>query len=195
TEQLLLHTSNYKSPMDCSPDGRYLLFQEVSAKTNADLWILPLFGDRKQLPYLQSEFNESQGVFSPDGKWIAYASDETGRPEVYVQSFPMAKGTKRQVSTAGGAEPMWNRDQKQLYYLASDTKLMTVPVTMNPGFEPGTPVPLFETHFSYNTLGASERTQYAVNADGQRFLLNNLAKQSSETPINIILNWTNLVKQ
>jgi Tol biopolymer transport system component len=194
-DRLLLHTNNYKATLDCSPDGRYLLFQEINAQTNSDLWILPLFGDRKPFPYLRTEFNDAQAVFSPDGKWIAYASDDTGRPEIYVQSFPVTSGTKRQVSTSGGVEPLWRKDQKELYYLAVDTQLMAVPISMDSGFEPGTPTSLFETHFSYNSLSASERTQYAVSADGKQFLLNNLAKQSSETPVNLILNWTLLLKK
>jgi len=194
-EKLLLHNDNYKKLNDWSSDGRYILYQEIVATTNSDLWVLPMFGDRKPFPYLQSTFSESSAQFSPDVKWIAYSSDETGRFEIYVQSFPISTGTKRQVSTAGGDQVIWRRDQKELFYLAADGKLMAVPLSFANGFEPGVPVALFQTNFSYNTGSNGERQQYSVTADGQRFLLSNLAKQSSETPINLILNWPLLLKK
>src|SRR6185369_12491313 len=117
------------------------------------------------------------------------ASDETGRPEVYVQSFPISAGTKRQISTSGGDQPTWRKDQKELFYLGADGRMMAVTVKMNGTFEPGEPVALFQTHFGYNPISGSERAQYTVSADGQKFLLENLAKLSSETPINVMLSW------
>ncbi len=194
-EKLIFHSENYKQANAWSSDGRFIIYEEILPKTNSDLWILPLSGDQKPFPYLATEFNEAHSQFSPDGKWVAYASDETGRPEVYVQSFPIVTGTKRQISTAGGDQPTWRRDQKELFYLASDGRLMSVPVTMTAGFEPGVPTPLFQTHFGYNPIASSERSQYTVTADGQRFLLENLAKLTSETPINVVLNWPALLKK
>ncbi len=194
-EKLIFHSENYKQANDWSSDRRYIIYEEILPKTNSDLWILPLSGESRPSPYLATEFNEAHSQFSPDGKWVAYASDETGRPEVYVQSFPIVTGTKRQISTAGGDQPTWRRDQKELFYLAADGRLMAVPVTITAGFEPGVPAPLFQTHFGYNPIASSERNQYTVTTDGQRFLLENLAKLTSETPINVVLNWPALLKK
>jgi len=194
TEKLLYHSTNYKQADDWSPDGRYILFEEINPKTNCDLMILPL-ADQKAYAYLQSEFNEAHAQFSPDGKWIAYVTDETGRSEIYVQRFPIVAGTKRQVSTAGGDQPIWRKDQKELYYLAADGKLMALPIQTNGTFEPGVPTALFDTHFSYNTLTSSETHQYDVTADGQRFMLDNLAKLPGTVPVNVMLNWTSLIKK
>src|SRR5262249_9382222 len=164
-EKLLLHTEYYKEVDDWSSDGKYLIYEEIRPKTNTDLWVLPMSGDQKPVLYLQTEFNEAHAQFSPDGKWVAYSSDETGRPEVYVQSFPISIGTKRQISTIGGDQPTWRHDQKELFYLGADGKMMAVPVKMNGTFEPGEPVALFQTHFGYNPIAASERAQYTVSAD------------------------------
>lgn len=194
-EQILLQSEYYKETDDWSSDGKYIMYEEIRPKTNSDLWILPMSGDHKPVPYLQTEFNEAHAQFSPDGKWVAYASDETGRPEVYVQSFPIVSGTKRQISTSGGDQPTWRHDQKELFYLGADGRMMAVPVKMNGTFEPGEPIALFQTHFGYNPISGSERAQYTVTADGQKFLLENLAKLSSETPINVMLNWPAVLKK
>ncbi len=93
-----------KMPTDWSRDGRYIVYMDILPKTKFDLWVLPLFGDRRPQPFAQREFNEKQGRLSPDGRWIAYASDETGRFEVYVQPFP-ASGGKWQITTGGGEQP------------------------------------------------------------------------------------------
>lgn len=112
-----------------SQDGRFIMYGEGTPcdKTGLDLWIAPQFGDRKPYPYLQTQFNEVSGVYSPDGRWVAYASDESGRYEIYVQSFPLS-GAKFQVSTGGGTEPVWRKDGTELFYEASDQNLMAVPV-------------------------------------------------------------------
>ena len=107
-------------------------------KTGYDLWVLPLEGDRKPQPYLQTQFRENQGQFSPDGHWVAYTSDESGRLEVYVQPFPAAGG-KWQISTNGGENPKWRRDGKELFYLGLDRRLMAVEVKTAPTFEAGLP--------------------------------------------------------
>jgi hypothetical protein len=130
----------------------------------------------------------------PDGKWIAYASNESQKFEVYVQTFPTGNG-KWQVSTNGGVQPRWRRDGKELFYLASDRKLMAVPVRSGSSFEFGVPVPLFATKtVSGAAFYAGYSHQYDVTPDGQRFLLNTEA-DASATPITVVLNWTAALKK
>src|SRR4030095_16327282 len=113
-------------------DGRYLLYQIPGATTGQDLWVAAqpsedASEDRKPFPYLQAEFDEKHGRFSPNGRWVAYTSNESGRDEVYVQSFPPS-GTKFQISADGGSEPQWRKDGTELFYIAEDRTLMAVPV-------------------------------------------------------------------
>jgi Tol biopolymer transport system component len=135
---------------DWSKDGRYLLYGESRGATGFDLWVLPMTGAsgvRKPIPFLQTKFNETQGQFSPDGRWIAYTSDETGRNEVYVRSFPTGSG-KFQISNNGGTQPRWRGDGKEIYYLASDSKLMAATVKSTAEtFEKETLKVLFEAHW------------------------------------------------
>src|SRR5262249_34982768 len=112
--ELLLRSDVDKWPDDCSHDGRYVVFENQDLKNGYDLWVLPTFGDRKPFPILQTEFNETHSQISPDGKWIAYTSDETGRAEVFVRSFPVTTAGKWQISTGGGDSPQWRRDGKEL---------------------------------------------------------------------------------
>ena len=176
-------------PADWSSDGRYLMYYRTDPKNQNDLWVLPLFGDRKPFALLQSEFNEWQGQFSPDGKWIAYVSDQSGTPQVYVQAFPMQTGTWP-ISTAGGMQPRWRRDGLELFYLALDRKLMAVTVKAGATFEAATPRPLFET-----TLDLTQfRQSYAISADGQRFLLN-APIETDAPPLTVVLNWQALLKR
>lgn len=106
-------------PSDWSPDERFLTYFRSDPKTQLDQWVLPLFGDRQVFPFLNAEFNESQGQFSPDTKWMAYVSDESGVSQIYVQSFPTLTG-KFQISTEGGSQPRWRRDGRELFYVAAD---------------------------------------------------------------------------
>jgi len=106
-------------PVDWSRDGRYVIEIIADPKTNLDLWVLPLFGDHKPFPYLQTEFNEVDGRLSPNGRWLAYQSDETSRPEIYVQTFP-TPGSKLQVSIDSGWSPVWSRDGKELFFIGAD---------------------------------------------------------------------------
>jgi Tol biopolymer transport system component len=176
-------------PSDWSPDGRYLTYYRTHPMRRNDVWVLPLFGDRKPFALIATEFNEWQSQFSPDGKWIAYASDESGTSQVYVQAFPMQSG-KVTVSTAGGTQPRWRRDGKELFYLAPDRKLMAVTVIKaGATFEVESPRVLFQT-----TLDpAAFRQAYAVSADGNRFLLNAQIDRVPQ-PLTVILNWPALLK-
>ena len=186
-EEVLLKTTQFSYPSDWSRDGWFILFTEVDSKTYFDMWVLPLFGDRKPIPLLQTEFAEGQGAFSPDGHWIAYFSDETGRMEIYVRSFPEGetgiKPGKWRVSTAGGVQPRWRRDGKELFFNTPDGKLMAVGVKTGSTFEPGVPVELFDTR------DPSENFGFDVSPDGQRFLVNRAIEVDQAQPVNISTNW------
>ena len=173
-----------KEASDWSADGRFIIFTTYDPKTNGDLWLLPLFGDGKPYPLLATPFDETSAYFSPDGRWFAYTSNETGRTEVYVQSFPQSGG-KWLVSSGGGAQPHWRNDGRELFYIAPDRTLMAVTVNVGSTFETSTPSPLFATQVSaYNAPN-----RYAVAPDGQRFLINCPAGEASKTPVTVVLSW------
>jgi hypothetical protein len=145
-------------------------------------------------PSLQSSFDEIEGQFSPDGRWLAYVSNESGRYEIYVRTFPEAGG-KWRVSVAGGVQPRWRRDGHELFYVAPDTRLMAGPIRLASDkhtLERGTPVALFPTRLATGgnipAAGFQARAQYAVAADG-RFLMNIAADEAVTSPINVVLNW------
>jgi len=186
SEELLLKSPGANYALDWSSDGRYILYEYDDPKSKSDLWILPLEGDKKPFPYVHTDAQEGTGRFSPDGRWIAYSSDESGKPEVYVQSFPMTQG-KWQVSISGGSAPEWGKDGKRIYYLAPDKKLMAVDLRpAAASFEQGIPKPLFETDVDiYNAPN-----RYAVSNDGKRFLINVSAEGTNSKPITVVLNWT-----
>lgn len=193
--ELLLFHANSLWADDWSADGRFLLYENVDPKTGVDSWILPLFGDRKPFPFLQTTAMEMMSRFSPNGRWIAYVSDETGRADVFVRPFPSSGGGKWQISHGGGQQPTWRRDGKELFYIADDRKLMAVSVQSGETFEAGTPIPLFQTNLIPNTFGSTfywERNQYMVAANGQRFLMES-AVQEQTAPITAVFNWTALL--
>ncbi len=149
-EQPLLVTSQAKSPLDWSRHGRFLLYGTQDPKTASDLWALLLMGERKPFAVLESRFDEIEGQFSPDGRWLAYASNESGRYEIYIRTFPEAGG-KWQISAAGGVQPRWRRDGRELNHVAPDTRLMAVPTRLTPDtrtLEAGTPAALFPTRLA-----------------------------------------------
>ena len=186
-EELLLKTGLNTFPMDWSADGKFILYIVSDPKTKLDTWVLPLFGDQKPFPFLQTEANERNARFSPNGRWLAYTSDESGINQIYALSFP-DPGGKRQVSTNGGYHVAWRRDGKEFFYISSDKKMMAVDVeTDGPTFEVGTPKALFEVRVpSFN----SAQAQFAVAQDGQKFLVANTAGEITSAPINVVLNWT-----
>jgi eukaryotic-like serine/threonine-protein kinase len=186
-EEPLLPSQLSKGVEDWLADGKFVLYQEAGPKTGWDLWALPTFGDRKPIPIVNSQFEERDGQFSPDGRWVAYQSNVTGRFEIYVQPFP-GPGGKWQVSTAGGTFPRWRADGKELFFIAPNAKLMSVPAnTSGPTFEAGSPSALFQTHIVSGGT-ASLQSQYVVSRDG-RFLINTQVEESNTTPITLILNW------
>jgi len=184
TEEVLLEDNRQKYPVSWSADGRFILYISAGGPTGNDLFVLPLSGDRKPIPFLNTQFNEARGQFSPDGRWIAYGSNESGGDEVYVAPFP-GPGGKRQVSTAGGGSPRWRRDGSEIFYLAPDNKLMAAAVNgRGTSFEVGVVKPLFDAR---PTTGG--RFSYAVTADGQQFLVNTVTEQAASAPITVVVNW------
>ncbi len=188
-DELLMNGSSGRPYADSwSRDGKYLLYEKNgTVKTKIDLWVLPMLGDPTPFPYLQSAFVESHAQFSPDGRWVAYVSDESGRAEVFVQSFPVSGG-KWQISTAGGDQPQWRGDGKELFYIAPDRNLMAVTVSGGSNFEAGRPTVLFQTAVPLTGI-ADDRNNYVTTQDGQRFLVNNLANMTNSQPLTLVLNW------
>jgi serine/threonine-protein kinase len=188
-----LSTSQHvQIPKSWSPDGQLLSFDELNPKTQYDIWVLQMSGHKAQ-PFLQTPFNEGGATFSPDGHWLAYVSNESGRPEVYVQPYP-GPGVKWQISTEGGTEPTWNHNGKELFY-RSGNKMMALDVATQPGFIAGKPHMLFEGQYFANEW-PQVSTVYDVSKDGQRFLMVKAAEQaSSATQINVVLNWFEELKQ
>jgi len=172
-----------------SRDGRFIsYFSEHSANGGEDIEVLSVSGDRRSIPAIHTKFNEYENRLSPDAKWIAYVSEESGTPEVYVQTFP-ASDVRVHVSTAGGAQPMWRADGRELFYMGLDGRLMAVDVTAAPRFKAGVPHALFQI----NGRVLYCRNTYAPTADGQRFLVNSYVDDTSS--VAVILNWHNLLKQ
>jgi serine/threonine protein kinase len=183
-EELLLESDFEKFPQSYSRDGRYLLYYaRENPRNQGDLWVLPLSGDRKPLPFYQSEFNEEYCSFSPDGHWIAYQSDESGKSEIYFAPFP-GPGGKRQVSGSGGSQPKWRRDGKEIFFIAPDGRLMSAEVNGNgETLEIGIPRVLFQPR------ATGPGFQFDVADDGQRFLFNTVVEQKNSTQITLVLNW------
>jgi serine/threonine protein kinase len=191
-ETLLLATAERNLfAEDWSPDGRFLLYRVTDA-TGRDLWALPLVGgnDRKPFPVVQTEFDEREGQFSPDGKWIAYASNRSGRFEIYVQPFP-GQGGATQVSIAGGVQPRWRRNGKELFYIAPGARISTVSIAAASGgqsLQIGEPVELFASRIARGGVPGGDKHAYAVAPDGQRFLIEQTTDQTI-APVTIVLNW------
>jgi serine/threonine protein kinase len=189
TEELILSSPHTKSVTDWSLDGRWLLYRDVDPKTGFDIWALPVDGPRKPFAVVQTDADERDAQFSPDGKWIAYASNEAGRFDVYLQSFP-APPRKWLVSTNGGAQPRWRRDGRELFYVTLDGRLAAVPIQLNQsreGIDISAPAILFSAAIG-GAIQGMDRHQYIASGDGQRFLLNRVADESA-SPITVILNW------
>jgi serine/threonine protein kinase len=190
TDELLLESAPRKVPNDWSSDGRFLLFNSIDPQTGYDQWVLPFSGDKKPFPFLKTPFNEVLGQFSPDGKWVAYESDESGRFEIYVQPFP-GPGAKFQISTNGGAQPRWNKNGKEVFYVSLDSKMMASPLKLSSdgqSLETGTPAALFPVRIAGGPL-VLDKQQYAVSSDGQRFLVNLTLEEDRTSPITLIYNW------
>jgi Tol biopolymer transport system component len=175
-----------------SPDGRSILYGQSNATGAVDLWVLRV-DDRQSSPFTQTPFNEYPAVFSPDGRWVAYASDESGRNEVYVAPFP-GPGGKWQVSAAGGHWPRWRRDGRELFFLAPDGRVLAAEVEgRGSTFEIATIRPLFQTQVRLRPTVQGYGCD--VSPDGQRFLVNTLAEEAAPAPITLVVNWPALLKK
>lgn len=197
-DTLLLKSEYTKFPTDWSQDGRLIIYFQVDPKRKLDVWALPVAvapgqssGEPEPFPVLQTEANETGARLSPDGRWLVYDSDESGRYEVYVQSFPKGGG-RRQISTGGGHDARWRRDGKELYYYAADGKLMAARVESGASFVAGAAVPLFEFRAGNSVTSLAP---YAVTGDGQHFLLNAIVETEPNAPLTVVINWAAGVKK
>ena len=191
-EELLYEDKATKYVTSWSKDGKYILFDrsEAQGKTRSDVWVLQMEGERKAFPYLQTPTNENLAVFSPDGKWVAYVSDESGRSEVYVSSFPEPT-SKHQVSNGGGDGPQWRGDGKELYYMDPENRITVVEIRPSGGrIEMGLPRPLIQVRLSGQFAGYS----YNVVRDGNRFLVLETPERKSSS-LTLIVNWPAALKK
>ncbi len=185
-------------PTATTPDGRFLIFMKRGEKTRQDIWLLPLTGGGPARVVLATEFNDSQPQISPDGHWLAYASDETGSYEVYARPFSPETGVGDpvRISTGGGFAPRWRGDGRELFYVsapisAADGRLMATSIKVDGArLEPGTPIPLFATHMMPDGF----TPEFDVSADGQRFLVGTATRDPHATGVNLLLNWTELLR-
>jgi len=188
-DQVLLNDNERKILNDWSPVGNYLVYTTLNPSTKLDLVVLPMSGDKKPVQLLHTPFNEFQGRIAPNGRWIAYVSDESGAQEVYVQRFP-SLGDKRIVSIGGGVEPMWRKDGKELFYLSPDYSIVSVPFQPTEPPIIGQPKTLFRAPIDTSTT----RNHYAVTPDGQRFLINAEDQSSYLSPITVMVNWIEVLE-
>jgi hypothetical protein len=196
-EELLVESPQDKTASDWSADGRFILHYSIDPQTAQDLWVMPMDGDRKPWVFLKTSFDERNGQFSPDGRWVAYRSNESGRMEVYIRPFaaPAASNAaanpaagQSQVSSAGGTFPRWRPDGKELYYIGPSGEMMAAPIkTAGTRLEPGAPVALFPTRIYGGGGDNGQNRQYDVTRDG-RFLINTVL-DDAPAPITLLQNW------
>ena len=189
-EELLLPNTVSDYPTDWSRDGRFIVYQESDPKNKFDLWVLPVQGtaaERIQTPFLRTEFNETQGQLSPDSRWMAFTSDRSGQYEVYVRPFPPGEG-EWAISNAGGTQPRWRADGKELFFIAADGMMMAVPVKAAPGAKPsleaGVPLALFDAHAVNDGW-----FEYDVAADGSRFLINTTGASGATPALTVVTHY------
>jgi len=180
--ELLLESEEDKFITDWSSDGTLVFASR--GEQNWDLWAMRVTGDRKPFPLRKTQFVDINGSLSPDGRFLAFQSNESGRHEIYVQEFPEAR-SKWQVSTSGGREPSWRKDGRELYYRSPDARLMAVPVERSASFTTGTPQPLFQARFA----PILARSLYRASRDGQRFLVTAIGSGEVTPPAVVVLNW------
>jgi Tol biopolymer transport system component/predicted Ser/Thr protein kinase len=168
------------TPGDFHPDGTFVAYEVSDAVTAQDVWILPMTGDRSPTAFVNTRFNETAPRFSPDGRWIAYVSDEAGQPDVYVRAFP-GPGESHRISSGGGSQPRWRRDGKELFYVVGQ-RLMAVPVSATAYFDAGVAKELFDRK-------PARIIDYDIAADGQSFLINGEVTGPETKPFNIVVNW------
>jgi Tol biopolymer transport system component len=183
--EILLEDSMSLHPCDWSKDGKYLVYMALSPESGWDIWALAPDGSIDPFAVVASPFIDARPVFSPDGRWLAYQTDESGRPEIYVQQFPEASG-KWQVSTAGGTEPIWSPDGREIFYLDAGQNLVSVQVETGQSFKAGLPNTLFEA----GLVPTVQRNRYVISNDGERFLMLTPMDSQSNPPMTVVQNWT-----
>ena len=186
-EEHLLDTVQPTWPDSWAPDGRQLLFERYESTGGSDLWLLPLDGKKKAVPYLATAANESHAAISPDGRLVAYVSDETGVPQVYIQTLP-ASGSKWQLTSDGGDMPAWRPDGREIFYVGLDRVLRAVPIVGLSPFAAGPPEELFRLRIPQVAI-TGNRTYFAAARDGRRFLVNSLVGASDDPGIGVIMGW------
>jgi serine/threonine protein kinase len=192
-DQPVLKSPDRKFPQDVSPDGRFLMYVVISNNSQLDLWFLPLQGvaadEGKPRPFLATQFSENAARFSPDGHFVVYVSNETGKYEVYVRPF-LSDGTPggpQMISQGGGSQPLWRGNE--IFYIAPDSKVMAVKVTTGATFQRGQPVALFTAPVFGGGGVVNVNTRWDVSPDGQKFIINTIMSEGSSTPVTAILNW------
>ena len=183
-DETLVMSGGAMVPTSWSPDGRTLIYRNTSATTREDLWLLPLDGDRQPRPLLVERFNENEACFSPDGRWIAYQSTESGQTEIYAMPYP-GPGRRSQISTEGGFVPQWRGDGLEILYQTADQKLMAVAVEIVDG--------VLRTSAPQALFGLQDDAFYDATPDGSRFLVSRPLVQTSQTPPRLVTNWTALI--
>jgi serine/threonine protein kinase/dipeptidyl aminopeptidase/acylaminoacyl peptidase len=186
-EELILESPRTKYETDFSPNGEFIMFRALDPKSKMELWLLPTGGDRTPSPFIKTSYGVSHGQFSPDGRLVSYASNESGRWEIYVASFP-GPGGNWKISSGGGFEPRWRRDGKELYYLHPDGKMMAVNIMDNNGFEASPSRTLFQTR-RREQISSTDLFTYDVSNDGQRFLVNTDVGETNSSVLSLVLNW------
>jgi len=184
SEKVLLEQDGLQQPEDISRDGRFVAYVSAERWPNTHIWLLPLQGERRPSPWARTRFIEASPRFSPDGRWIAYQSDESGVPEIYVAQT-QGGGGKRRISPAGGRHPRWRADGRELYYVGPGDFVMAVPVTPGARMEAGASAPLFRVEGISN---------YDVTADGSRFLVSTSSDPDRDPQVRVIVNWTAVLK-
>jgi Tol biopolymer transport system component len=190
----LVASEQVTNAMSWSADGRFVLYRSNDSQTNGDLWVVPTAGDRTPWLFVGTAFREAHGMFSPDGRWVAYQSDESGRPQIWVRAFvppgggSSVAGSPWQVSNEGGINPVWRHDGKELFYLNPSGAMMAAPVTVNgSAIQTHAPVRLFATRIVGGGVDALQGRHYDVAADG-RFLINT-ELGGTASPITLVMNW------
>ncbi|MGH9461028.1 MAG: TolB family protein [Vicinamibacteria bacterium] len=187
-----LTTGAHRIPTSVSSDGKTIVFRQNSDTTGFDIGMVRLEGEREPEMLLQTPFDEHTGMLSPDDRWLAYVSNESGREEIYLTPFP-GPGGKWQISTEGGTEPLWSRDGRELFYRNGD-KMMAVAISTEPELAPGRPTLLFEGRYRSGVAGGNPVTNYDVARDG-RFVMVRAEEGSGPTQINVVLNWFEELKR
>ena len=188
-EDVLLSEPTPLSPEDWSPDGQWMAYVRQTRQTSWDLWLMPLAGEGKPAPFSATQFDEWSARFSPDSRWLAFASTESGAPEVYVAPV-QEPGNRKRISIGGGTTPRWRRDGRELFYASADNRaIMAVSIAPGASLAAGLPTRLFSIGAGPAARDRARNTAYDVSADGQRFLVSVPAGEPSTSRVTVVLNW------